>query len=85
MRKPNALPGLIFVIIFGIGLALDYSTLTPPDYRESVTIAVVSAIIAYIVSYAIKVADQWDRAVGASARPLSRSHGSRLVFHHSDY
>jgi regulator of protease activity HflC (stomatin/prohibitin superfamily) len=63
MRKPNALPGLIFFVIFGIGLAFAYSTLAPPDYRESVTIAVVSALIAYVVSYAIKVADQWERVV----------------------
>jgi regulator of protease activity HflC (stomatin/prohibitin superfamily) len=63
MRKASALPGLIFVVIFGIGLVFAYSTVTPSDYQESLVIAVVSAVIAYIVSYSIKVADQWERCV----------------------
>jgi regulator of protease activity HflC (stomatin/prohibitin superfamily) len=63
MRKSNSLPALIFVIIIGIGLAFAWSTSGLPDYRESVTIAVVSAVIAYIVAYSIKVADQWERVV----------------------
>jgi regulator of protease activity HflC (stomatin/prohibitin superfamily) len=63
MRKSNSLPALIFVIILGIGLAFAWSTSGLPDYRESVTIAVVSAVIAYIVAYSIKVADQWERVV----------------------
>jgi regulator of protease activity HflC (stomatin/prohibitin superfamily) len=63
MRKSNSLPGLIFVVILGIGLAVAYSTFTFPDYRESASIAVGSAILAFIVSYSVKVADQWERAV----------------------
>ncbi len=63
MRKPSSLPGLIFVIIFGIGLAFAYSTFSLFDYRESLSIAAGSAIIAFIVSYSIKVADQWERVV----------------------
>ena len=51
MRKSNPLPGLIFVVILGFGLAVAYSTLAPPDYRESASIAVGSAIFALIVSY----------------------------------
>ncbi|MFZ0694818.1 MAG: slipin family protein [Alphaproteobacteria bacterium] len=62
MRKPSSLPGLIFIVILGIGLALAYSTLAI-DYGESVSIAVGSAIIAFIVSYSVKVADQWERVV----------------------
>ena len=63
MRKPSALPGLIFVVILCIGLAIAYSTFAPPNYTESVSIAVASVVIAYIVSYSIKVADQWQRVV----------------------
>ena len=63
MRKPSSLPGLIFVVILGIGLAVAYSTFALSDYGESVSIAVGSAIVAFIVSYSVKVADQWDRAV----------------------
>jgi hypothetical protein len=63
MRKSNSLPALIFVVILGIGLALAYSTLALSDYRESASIAAGFAILAFIVSYSVKVADQWERAV----------------------
>jgi regulator of protease activity HflC (stomatin/prohibitin superfamily) len=63
MRKPSSLPGLIFVVILGIGLTVAYSTFAPSAYGESVSIAVCSAVVAFIVSYSVKVADQWDRAV----------------------
>ena len=63
MRKPSALPGLVFVIIFGVGLAFAYTTFTVFDYRESLVVAVGSAIIAFIVSYSIRIADQWERAI----------------------
>ena len=63
MRKPNSLPGLIFVVILGVGLAVAYSTFALSDYGESVSIALGSAVVAFIVSYSVKVADQWDRAV----------------------
>ena len=63
MRKPSSLPGLIFVVILGVGLFVAYSTFAFSDYRESLLIAVGSAVLAFIVSYSVKVADQWDRAV----------------------
>ncbi len=63
MRKPNSLPALIFIIILGIGLAFAYSTFTLSDYSESMSIVVSAVIIAFIVSYSIKVADQWERVV----------------------
>ena len=63
MRRPSSLPLLIFVVILGIGLALAYSTYALPDYRESAWIAVVSAVIAFVVSYSVKIANQWERVV----------------------
>jgi regulator of protease activity HflC (stomatin/prohibitin superfamily) len=63
MRKPSSLPGLIFVLIFGLGLALAYSSFGVSTYQESATIAIGSAVVAFIVSYSIKVADQWERVV----------------------
>jgi len=62
--RPSSLPVLIFVVILGIGLAFAYSsTFVLGDYGESVAIAVGSAIVAFIVSYSVKVADQWERVV----------------------
>jgi hypothetical protein len=70
MRKPSALPGLIFVVIFGIGLAFAYPEFSNSAYGESVSIAVGAFVI--VVSYSIKIADQWNRALScdwdASAR-----------------
>jgi regulator of protease activity HflC (stomatin/prohibitin superfamily) len=63
MRRPSALPGLIFVIIFGIGLALAYSSFALGADEDAAWIAVAGAILAYIVSYSVKVANQWERVV----------------------
>lgn len=61
MRKPNALPGLIFVVILGIGLAFAWSAF--PDFAAAFFIAVVSVVIAFVVSYSVKIANQWERVV----------------------
>ena len=63
MRKTSALPGLIFVVIFGIGLAFAYLEYSNSAYREGASIAVAGFVIAFVASYSIKIADQWDRAV----------------------
>ncbi|HTJ89221.1 MAG TPA: slipin family protein [Acidocella sp.] len=59
----NALPGLIFVVIAGIGLVLAYFTYGNAAYGESLLIAVVALVIATAVSYSIKIADQWNKVV----------------------
>ncbi len=63
MRKISALPALVFVVIFVIGLTLAYSDFVLPDYRASVLLVVGFAILAGIVARSIKVADQWERVV----------------------
>ena len=68
MRSPSPLPGLIFVILFVAGLALAYSYMSPQTYVASVSIAVLSFIVASIVANAVKVADQWERVVVFEAR-----------------
>jgi regulator of protease activity HflC (stomatin/prohibitin superfamily) len=63
MRKTSTLPGLVFVVIAGIGLAFAYFTYDNAAYGESLLIAVAALVIATAVAYAIKIADQWNRAV----------------------
>jgi regulator of protease activity HflC (stomatin/prohibitin superfamily) len=63
MRKPSSLPALIFIVIFGIGLAFAYSVFALPGYRAGLSIAIVSAIIAFAVSCSVKIANQWERVV----------------------
>src|ERR1017187_9580060 len=63
MRKTNPLPGLIFVVILLVGLAFAYSAYAASAYAGSVTMAIVAFIIAVIVSYSIKIADQWEKVI----------------------
>jgi regulator of protease activity HflC (stomatin/prohibitin superfamily) len=63
MTRPNALPGLIFVIIAGLGFTYAYFAFDPLAPGRTVPIVFGSVVLAVIVSYSIKIADQWDRAV----------------------
>ena len=63
MRKTNSLPGLLFVVIFGVGLALAYLEFAVSAFGESASIAVGAFVIAIIASYSIKIADQWEKTV----------------------
>ena len=63
MRKTSALPGLIFIVIGGIGLAFAYLEYTNSAYGVSLSIAVGAFVIAIVASYSIKIADQWDKTV----------------------
>ncbi len=63
MRKTSPLSGLIFVVIFGVGLALAYFGYAVSAPAESTSIAVAAFIIAIAASYSIKIADQWEKTV----------------------
>ena len=63
MRKPSALPGLIFFVIVAIGATFAYLLYNNSAYSESLSIAVVAFVIAVVASYSIKIADQWERTV----------------------
>jgi regulator of protease activity HflC (stomatin/prohibitin superfamily) len=63
MRTTNAIPSLIFIVIFGVGLSLAYPRFAASDYSASLGIAVASFILAVIASSATKIANQWERAI----------------------
>jgi len=63
MRKSSPLPGLIFVVIFAIGLAVAYLGFGASSYIGSGIGAVLALVIAVIVSNAVKIADQWEKTV----------------------
>jgi len=63
MRKPSALPGLIFVLIVCVGFGLAYATSGAINYGAGAVIAILTIIIAFVVSSAVKVADQWEKVV----------------------
>jgi regulator of protease activity HflC (stomatin/prohibitin superfamily) len=61
MRKPSALPALIFVLIILVGFGIAYATST--YHVASAVLAIVTVIVAFAVSSSIKVADQWEKVV----------------------
>jgi regulator of protease activity HflC (stomatin/prohibitin superfamily) len=61
MRKPSALPALIFVLIILVGFGIAYATSGSPV--ASAVLAIVTLIVAFAVSSSIKVADQWEKVV----------------------
>jgi regulator of protease activity HflC (stomatin/prohibitin superfamily) len=62
VRKANPLPGLIFVVIFGIGLGCAYFE-SVASVTASAAISLVALLVAFVASYAVKIADQWEKTV----------------------
>lgn len=63
MTKNRSFQGLIFIVILGIGVALAYTSYRVSANFDSIWIAVCAFALAFIVSSAIQVADQWSKAV----------------------
>jgi regulator of protease activity HflC (stomatin/prohibitin superfamily) len=80
MPQRNALPGLVFVVIFALGLLWAYSTLNPESFGASIVVAVVSFFVASIVANAIKVANQWERVVVLRLGKFRSLEGPGLFF-----
>jgi regulator of protease activity HflC (stomatin/prohibitin superfamily) len=63
MRKSSSFASLIFIVILCIGVGLALVMYKATANVESTWIGVIAFVIALVVSLAIKVADQWDKAV----------------------
>jgi regulator of protease activity HflC (stomatin/prohibitin superfamily) len=64
MRRFNAFSSLIFLLIVVIGAGIAYSSYSSPSDAGGITgILIFTLIIATIVSTAIKIADQWEKAI----------------------
>jgi regulator of protease activity HflC (stomatin/prohibitin superfamily) len=63
MRKPSPLPGLIFIVVFLIGLGIAYLELAPGNPGESLTVAILSFVVATILANSVKIANQWEKAI----------------------
>ncbi len=80
MPQRNALPGLVFIVLFAIGLAIAYPSGSAGDYATSVTIAIVSFLVASILANAVKVANQWERVVVLRLGRFHKLAGPGLFF-----
>jgi regulator of protease activity HflC (stomatin/prohibitin superfamily) len=63
MNKSNAFATLIFLVIFGAGVAVAYFVYGAVVGRPSVAIGAGAALIAALVALSIKIADQWEKVV----------------------
>lgn len=63
MNQNRSITTLIFIVTVGIGAALAFAVHIVGADLEAVGIGVGAPILALVVSSAIRVADQWDRAV----------------------
>ena len=63
MKRNRSFPALIFVVVLGIGAALAYAMHMASADFAAIGILAVSFVLAYAISSAIQVADQWSKAV----------------------
>jgi regulator of protease activity HflC (stomatin/prohibitin superfamily) len=63
MRTTSSFASLIFIVILGIGGGLAYAAYNETNHTPSVCIAIGAFVIAVVAALAIKVANQWDKAV----------------------
>lgn len=63
MNNNSLFASVVFIIVFIIGLGIDYSMHGVSTSVESTIIAIVAFIIASYISSSIKIADPWDKAV----------------------
>jgi regulator of protease activity HflC (stomatin/prohibitin superfamily) len=63
MKKNSSFPILIFIVIFGIGAAVAYVVHRVLPGLVPLLVLGAAVVLAFIVSSAIQVADQWSKAV----------------------
>jgi len=63
MKTKSSFSVLIFFVILAIGMALAYASYDVQDSTGAIWIGSISFLVALIVSSAIKIADQWEKAV----------------------
>jgi hypothetical protein len=84
MRTTNAIPSLIFIVIFSVGLGLAYSRFAASDYPASLGIAVGSFVLAVIASSATKIANQWERTIVLRLGRFLSMKGTWALLYHSN-
>lgn len=80
MRKSNSLSALIFVIIASLGVALAYATHGAAGNTASIAVLCTAVVLAFIISSAIQVADQWSKAVVLRLGKFRSLEGPGLFF-----
>ena len=80
MKTKSSFSGLIFFVILAIGIALAYASYTRQNWIGAIWISAIFLLIAIIVSSAIKIADQWEKAVVLRLGRFQSLRGPGLFF-----
>jgi regulator of protease activity HflC (stomatin/prohibitin superfamily) len=81
LKKNSSFAGLLFLLIFGCGIGLDYSIYGGMLTNSlSTLVAGVSLIVASIVAYAVNVANQWEKVVVLRLGKFHTLRGPGLFF-----
>jgi regulator of protease activity HflC (stomatin/prohibitin superfamily) len=80
MKTRSSFSVLIFFIIIAIGLAIAYSGNSNLAGTGTMVIAVITFLLAIIISSAIKIADQWEKAVVLRLGQFHSLRGPGLFF-----
>src|ERR1035438_7250794 len=80
MRKSNSLSALVFVVIAAIGVAVAYLIHRSEGNASSIAVLAATLVVAFIISSAIQVAEQWNKAVVLRLGKFRSLEGPGLFF-----
>ena len=80
MRKPSPFAVLVFFVILGVGAILAFVMFKATGSGNSAWVGIAALVIAAIVSFAIKVADQWERGIVLRLGKFHSLEGPGLFF-----
>jgi regulator of protease activity HflC (stomatin/prohibitin superfamily) len=80
MRSKSSFSVIIFIVIFGIGLAFTSAAYSVTDPAKSIIITAGSFIIALLVSLSIRIANPWDKVVVLRLGNFQSLRGPGLFF-----
>jgi regulator of protease activity HflC (stomatin/prohibitin superfamily) len=80
MKTKSSFPSLVFFVILVIGIALAYTRYDVQARTGAIWIGSISFLVALIVSSAIKIADQWEKAVVLRLGRFQSLRGPGLFF-----
>jgi regulator of protease activity HflC (stomatin/prohibitin superfamily) len=80
MKTRSSFAGLVFFVIIVIGAVFTYLSYNAQNMAGAIWIGVITFVVALIVSAAIKIADQWEKAVVLRLGKFHALRGPGLFF-----
>jgi regulator of protease activity HflC (stomatin/prohibitin superfamily) len=80
MKTRSSFSGLIFFVIIVVGAVFTYLSYNAQNMAGAIWIGVITFVVALIVSAAIKIADQWEKAVVLRLGKFHSLRGPGLFF-----